>query len=245
MQNRHAGDVGDFIKLGLLRHLAAPVSAGGAALTIGLNWYLAPDENHNKDGKHTAYLRPSNKWYQSLKACDPGLMARLTGVVANERSVLALEASGALPAGARTHYELIDPAEGPAGRRAWHRRALDALAGAECIFADPDNGIRAYTHGSLAHEYAPTHELAEYAQRGQSLIVYQHADRTVDAQTQAEESLNALAIAIGRLPVHAVIAHRGTCRFFLVTAADDQQFARFAIALHAFAARWAPHVELA
>ena len=41
MQNRYAGDVGDFGKLGLLRQLTS------SQLDIGVNWYLAPDESHN------------------------------------------------------------------------------------------------------------------------------------------------------------------------------------------------------
>ncbi len=46
MQNRYTGDIGDFSKLGLLRVLHA------ARLSIGLNWYLTPDETHNNDGGH-------------------------------------------------------------------------------------------------------------------------------------------------------------------------------------------------
>jgi hypothetical protein len=76
MQNRYAGDVGDFMKFGLLRHLAAPPEAGGAGLSVGLNWYLAPDEDHNADGKHIAYLDPSNRQHQSLAACNSDLMER-------------------------------------------------------------------------------------------------------------------------------------------------------------------------
>ena len=47
MQNRYTGDIGDFSKLGLLRALS------NAGLSIGLNWYLTPNETHNEDGKHT------------------------------------------------------------------------------------------------------------------------------------------------------------------------------------------------
>ena len=50
MQNRYSGDLGDFSKLGLLRHLSQ------TGLSIGLNWYLVPDEDHNNDGMHTGYL---------------------------------------------------------------------------------------------------------------------------------------------------------------------------------------------
>ncbi|MGN1144419.1 MAG: hypothetical protein ACI4SU_07600 [Anaerovoracaceae bacterium] len=46
MQNRYTGDIGDFGKLGLLRQLS------GAGFSIGVNWYLTPDESHNGDGRH-------------------------------------------------------------------------------------------------------------------------------------------------------------------------------------------------
>ena len=49
MQNRYAGDVGDFGKLGLLRGLTS------SQLDIGVNWYLTPDESHNANGKHIGY----------------------------------------------------------------------------------------------------------------------------------------------------------------------------------------------
>ena len=102
MQNRYAGDVGDFIKLGLIRHLAA------ADLSFGVNWYLTPDEAHNADGKHVAYVEPGNRQHASLKACDPDLMERLSRVVAGSRSVQALEDSGALRASALTFGEVLD-----------------------------------------------------------------------------------------------------------------------------------------
>ena len=38
MKNQYAGDVGDYTKLGVLRGLEQ------AGFSIGLNWYLTPDE---------------------------------------------------------------------------------------------------------------------------------------------------------------------------------------------------------
>jgi hypothetical protein len=160
MQNRYAGDVGDFMKLGLLRHLAGPTCAGGAAVSIAFNWYLAPDEDHNDDGKHIAYLRPANRQHYALRACDADLMRCLADVVAGARSVRASETCGALPAGSATHPEMLDPMLGGAGRRGWHRRALDALADAAVVFVDPDNGIRAASRGSKLHKFALVDELA-------------------------------------------------------------------------------------
>jgi hypothetical protein len=107
MQDRYAGDVGDFLKLGLLRHLAAPLEDGGAGLRIGLNWYLAPDEFHNADGKHIAYLKPSNRYHASLAACDQPLIECLARVVETKRSVEALDASGALPPGSLAYSQRL------------------------------------------------------------------------------------------------------------------------------------------
>jgi|HubBroStandDraft_4_1064222.scaffolds.fasta_scaffold304379_2 hypothetical protein len=132
MQNRYAGDVGDFIKLGLLRHLEA------ADLSFGVNWYLTPDEAHNADGKHVAYVEPGNRQHASLEACDPDLMQRLRGVVGGSRSVQALEDSGVLPVGALTFGEVLDRS---VDRRAWHERALAGLVSADAVFVDPDNGV--------------------------------------------------------------------------------------------------------
>jgi hypothetical protein len=156
MQNRYAGDVGDFIKLGLIRHLA------GHDLSFGVNWYLAPDEAHNADGKHVAYVELDNRQHASLKACDPDLMERLSRVVAGSRSVQALESSGALPVGALTFGEVLDRS---VDRHAWHQRALAALVSTEAIFVDPDNGL-ASASGRPTIKHVLMGELADYAARG-------------------------------------------------------------------------------
>jgi hypothetical protein len=243
MQDRYAGDVGDFMKLGLLRHLATSPEAGGTGLTIGLNWYRAPNEAHNADGKHIGYLKASNRWHSSLAACDPDLIRCLRGVVDTERSVQALERSGALPVGSPTFSEMLDPGWTSASRHAWHRRALDAIASADVVFADPDNGLCLSASRPKLHKYAPATELANYAQRGQSLVTYHHADRSDRAETQAGRHLEELAAGVRQVPIAAVIARRGSCRFFLITAAEAHRESLCA-ALDNFETRWAPHATL-
>ena len=243
VQNRYAGDVGDFMKLGLLRHLAGPRTAGGAGVSLAVNWYLAPDERHNADGKHVAYLNSGNRAHSGLRACDPDLMRRLTRVVSEGRSVHALEQCGALPVNTRTHPVMIEPGLGAAGRRGWHEGALQTLAGAELVFADPDNGIRTAAGRSTLHKFALVGELADYAERGQAVVAYHHADRSAKANLQARARLGELAAGVNQLPVGAVIARRGTCRFFLVTAPDHLRD-RIADSLSDYAARWARHAEL-
>lgn len=65
MQDRYAGDVGDFGKLGLLRKIA------GSGLTIGVNWYhtFKPEEHDRGDGKHIGYLHD-----RSFRGCDDELL---------------------------------------------------------------------------------------------------------------------------------------------------------------------------
>jgi hypothetical protein len=243
MQDRYTADVGDFMKLGLLRHFASPTTSGGAGLSLAINWYRAPAEWHNRDGKHISYLSPNNRWQQSLRACDPDLMLRLARVVARVRSIEALETVGALPGGSTTHREMLDPVRGPASRRDWHERALVALPGRDLVFADPDNGIHKAPRPAKLHKFALVDELADYAGRGQSLVVYQHADRSADRLTQARRKLAELADAVTQRPVAAVIARRGTCRFFLITA-GDRHWQQLAESLRSYAERWSPHAEL-
>jgi hypothetical protein len=102
MQDRYAGDLGDFLKLGLLRWLVAP-SFEAPPLRLGVVWYLAPDESHNADGKHVAYLDPQSSAGLKLRPLDADLYDRLAAMVAGGvRSVAQLEAFGVLPAGSRT-----------------------------------------------------------------------------------------------------------------------------------------------
>ena len=81
MQDRYTGDLGDFSKLGILRDLQT------AGLSIGVNWYLTPDENHNSDGRHVKYLNQ-----EKFKACDEALWLELKNIVeSNHRKAYYLE----------------------------------------------------------------------------------------------------------------------------------------------------------
>lgn len=63
-------------------------------------------------------------------------------------------------------------------------------------------------------------ELADYDRHGQSLVVYHHAHRSATARIQAASRLAELAHGVAQTPVGAVIARRGTYRFFLITSMD-------------------------
>lgn len=89
MQNRYAGDIGDFGKLGLLRTLYA------AGFSVGVNWYLNPNltskELNNKDGKFVDYSQYKN--------CDEQLYSELKKIIScGQRNVSSLENNNILQA---------------------------------------------------------------------------------------------------------------------------------------------------
>ena len=231
VQDRYAGDLGDYLKFGLLRRLAPPGSS--ASPQLGVVWYRTADEAHNSDGKHVAYLDPGHQSSAHLRQLDPDLYQRLARVVdSGQRSTAALANVGVLDARTCFFNDLLDFADLPVTarsarqqrRRAWAQRALAATSGCDLIFADPDNGIRPGSHRVPAHrtkatKHAYLDELAAFAARGQSLIVYHHADRTAGVEQQARRRLADLARDVPIQPIAAVRASRGTVRLFLVGAA--------------------------
>lgn len=176
MQNRYTGDIGDFGKLGLLRQLAK------AGFSIGVNWYLTPDEAHNNDGCHTAYLQKKR-----FGICDPTLLAELNRIVsANRRTVSQLEQPEILQA---TFYSPVldfaglSKAERQCFRWEWHTQAVQRLQKCDLVFADPDNGLMVPSAAETpkSNKYILPFELAEYYHNGASVVYYQHKARLPDS----------------------------------------------------------------
>jgi hypothetical protein len=138
MQNKYVGDIGDFGKYALLRHLAK------ANLPLGVNWYLTPDEDHCGDGRLTAYLDSG-----LMADHDSELFAELYRLVKNERrNVREVEASGILPSSTSYYSRPLDWTQAASGaarlsyRAAWHQDALAAMENSKLVFLDPDNGLQ-------------------------------------------------------------------------------------------------------
>ena len=171
MQDRYAGDIGDYGKTGLLRALRA------RGLTVAINWYLTePLKTEKKtdgsfkqgDGK---YLIP-----EKLIICDSALAETLTGIAQGEtRSVSALEEAN-LISGALYHHDPV-PVK---GRSDWHRAALRKFKNADLVFLDPDNGLLVKSVGKSSVKsvkYAFYEEVRDYLQQGQSVLIYNHRCR--------------------------------------------------------------------
>lgn len=145
MQDRYAGDIGDFVKFALLRALAPDHK-------LGVAWWLFPDEGHNGDGRHVGYLQRPDQW----RAYDPDLYDSLIAVVSSgARRVQALQAAALIPHAVYAD-EVIPtsgtPAQRSAARAAWFRRVQEAVTGCSIVFVDPDNGLETanFSPGALA-----------------------------------------------------------------------------------------------
>lgn len=171
MQNRYAGDVGDFGKIGMLRHIEQ------CGVKIGVNWYLVEDESHNQDGKHIGYLRDSK--YVGL---DEELRRALTSVVMNDkRSVEQLEKLRLLRSELYYH-DVLKPinASIQESRSEWHKNGLKNLSDCELVFLDPDNGLlpKSVSGGSSKSiKYVFPEEIIDYYSVGHSVVFYSHRTR--------------------------------------------------------------------
>jgi hypothetical protein len=234
VQDRYAGDVGDFMKLALLDRLRAPSRPGESPLTLAIVWYLVGDESHNDDGKHIGYLDPSSPAGRALRPIDPGVYDALGEMVSSgARSVERLERSGALTADTvsfaeRLRFDDLPPADREARRErraVWLDRAVTAAAESDLVCLDPDNGIRRDDHHMPSHrnraeKHAYMSEIDVFGGSDRSIVVYHHADRSATVPVQAARRLGDLADGIGREPLAAVRTSRGTARLFLIVPAE-------------------------
>ena len=181
MQNRYSGDVGDFSKLGLLRCLAKN------GLSIGLNWYLTPDEKHNDDGRFVQYLKDDYKDKDKYRQCDPELWDRLKQIVGqDQRSVSSLEHPDLIPAvywSEPLDFTGKTKQERDVIRAKWHEGAYQKLSGLDIVCVDPDNGliVRSAEGKPKSNKYVLPKELECYYQNGSSVIYYQHKARRQDS----------------------------------------------------------------
>ena len=175
MQDRYTGDIGDFGKLGLLRQLHRN------GLSIGVNWYLVPNETHNGDGRLIGYLKN-----RSFAACDEELWTSLGKIVENDRrEVAALEKDAILPAkrySVRLDFTDTRKPDRKSVRDRWHADAVKALQGCDLVFVDPDNGLICPSAVGMkkSNKYVLCKELADYYNTGASVIYYQHKARRKD-----------------------------------------------------------------
>ena len=150
MQDRYAGDIGDFGKIGLLKALQTQ------GLSVGVNWYRVEpmDTEKKEDG---TYKQEDGKYLipEKLQVCDASLAEQLTKIAkSNNRSIKSLEKGDFIP-NARYYSEPVTVV----GRDEWHKRALVLLKGVDYI--RQKQSVLIYNHRSRKQEDAYFRELSE------------------------------------------------------------------------------------
>ena len=188
MQDRYVGDVGDFGKYGLLRWLCYE-DEHGLALRLGVLWYRFDRSDNSNDGGHTQYICKPSRAELHLRQCDTELYEKMEWMVkGNKRSIAAVEASRALPAGTLFFNSVLNLGQAASkdeARRNWITAGLRTVENADVVFADPDNGLEVPSYSPWSTEglkYTYYDDLRPIWERGQSIVVYHHLGRRAPGQ---------------------------------------------------------------
>ena len=226
MQDRYSGDIGDYIKLALLRRVA-----GGKKL--GIAWYKTPDSSNN-DGRHISYLdeQRSPTWSRF----DHQLHVRLKNLVKNgQRSIRALE--GLFDADVKFH----DVPVPTIGRAEWFATLLDEFRDRELVFVDPDNGIRLPREKqsrSPSRKHVTLAEIWSLHWVSKPVIIYHHQTRFKGGHIAEIEHIGA---QFKKAKLGCILALRARCwspRVFFIVGATHEIWA----SAEAFAQVWSPYV---
>jgi hypothetical protein len=226
MQDRYAGDVGDYVKLALLRHLS------GAGRKLGIAWYLHPDTT---GGGHIRYLSDPARW----RHLDDKLFDALARIAGGQRSTAALQAASVLDAiysGERLDCTAVTYIDRDRWRHDWFKHVLRNLAECDLVFADPDNGLvddrPERRRRAVFCKQIPLNEATELA-KDRTAVIYHHNTRRRGGHDEE------IRWWIGQLGANsiAVRANAYTCRTFFIMNPDGEIRER----AESFCQRWKKH----
>jgi hypothetical protein len=224
VQDRYAGDVGDFGKFALLRALSARRS-------LAVLWYRCSGESErNNDGRHVGYLEQPGRFRQ----LDPEVFDAMANIVSSgRRSLVALEAA-CLLRGAKYHGETVPRSRDE--RRAWFIAMSKGIAQSDLVFADMDNGFE-WTR--LNPKCIARDEVSALLRADRSLLLYHHQTRRKGGAAAEYRRLVAWLFDAGARDVEAVRLRPYTSRFYMLVDGDEVLSA----ALLSFAQRWGDEAE--
>lgn len=205
VQDIYAFDVGDFGKIGFLRHLCRQ-----SGLSLGVLWYRTNLGTAGADGEKVAYLNQPRfrfsdpeLWDEMRRRFDP-----------DKRTIAAL--CPLFPANTTFHDEAVPVIS---SRRMWFQEATTTVSECDVVFCDPDNGVvfdgpcRSVAHVSLE-------EIETLFEAGHSLVVYHHPNRSKKGDKHDAQIQRALGRFMQALPkvadARGAWFRRGTSRVFFV-----------------------------
>jgi len=222
MQNRYTGDIGDYGKYSFLKTLA------GSDLRLAVVWYLNPQEEGTADGKFTEYLSEAKEdWY---RPADPGVYNILKKIVQDDRRrVSSVREERILPVDTIFYEAPLDYAQfrhakdRQQARDRWSTGAFNDAREARIVFFDPDNGLGVKSHGpytKLGAKYAFEAEIQPFLDRDQSIVVYQHLNRSGTTDDQMRKGIARLSTLAKRHEAWAISFHAFSVRIYLILASE-------------------------
>lgn len=133
MQDRCVGNIGDFGKLALLRHLMVD-------RRLAICWYITGQRSDSRDhDRYFEYLDRSEDFRHFAPEIYDTLKEIVRGASTDLPRIAALETSGLLE-GAVFHG--IEVPKRARLRKSWAEDLVRAIDAADFVFLDPDNGIQ-------------------------------------------------------------------------------------------------------
>ena len=136
----------------------------------------------------------------------------------------AVEAKGVLPPDTLFYRELLSLDQTPLRerrmkRQIWLSDGLGQVEAADIVFYDPDNGLEISSR-SRTDGKGPKHvfydELASCWERGQSIVVYHHTDRSGNASDQVKRRIQDLRQHLEAVSPMAIRFRRRSSRVYFV-----------------------------
>ncbi len=230
MKNQYFGDVNDYRKYGLLRHLNR---SGFARLTIA--WMLTPDDG-SSDGGLRDYLADS----QRFAPFDGDLHSSLQTILTNDLPAVRLLEKASLLSSASFYSELVTDRRDE--RMTWRRGLLESAEGADLVFVDPDNGIEVRSRPigrKGSSKYVTWDELVGLWQAGCSILTYQHFPR----EERGGFARRLAAEFAERTGARQIEAFR-TPRVLFLLCAQERHASAFSRACSSGRPAWAGHISV-
>jgi hypothetical protein len=230
MQDRYAGDVGDFGKFALLRAVAFD-------RRVGLIWYLTSGANERKpDGRHLGYLSKPDRF----RKLDSALFDQLKSFheafekTPGLRSVSELERRNFLKEA--SYFSNPVPPTGDA-RAKWLAAIMDSeIADSELIFLDPDNGIKG---ADLTPKHVALEEIASLRGLKRPLVIYHHQTRVKGGAIEEAKVLRNKMQELGCVRIEIIRLRPYSSRFYVFADHDGVVSKR----LEAFVGLWGASVH--
>jgi len=236
VQDRYPDDVGQFVKVALMRWLVSP-SPYGQGHRLGVIWLQEPGGHHRMDGDHLAYLHSTRDADEDLRSLDPHLYDRLRQMAAElGRPVSVRETYRALPADTVRFDRPLpfsdltrdDHAARAVARQRWFHEARVAVSPCPLVFLDSDIDVSVDVSADVSADVssappsdpaetgALVSEITQLLERRHSVVTHDVLEPSQVGPKSVMAHLHQIHDALGVEPMALTLEMYGRARLFTV-----------------------------